>query len=141
VAIGHAASAGDLQKAQAKAESEGYLLELSHDVIVTKAKKERGRLRGHISQDPSTFNAVAAAFKSEYPFVDPHIEEFTGSEAGVSENEQTCQAKKTNFQWPPEGKQSKHVFDLAVGLRRCPRKKSALPIRVGETKRGDDLLD
>ena len=81
LSIGHAASAGDLKKAQAEAESEGYIFELSHDAIVAKAKKERGRLRGHVSQDPPTFNAVADAFKSEYPFVDPHIEELTGTDA------------------------------------------------------------
>ena len=54
LSIGHAASAGDLKKAQAEAESEGYIFELSHDAIVAKAKKERGRLRGHVFQDPPT---------------------------------------------------------------------------------------
>ena len=39
LSIGHAASAGDLKKAQAEAESEGYIFELSHDPIVAKAKK------------------------------------------------------------------------------------------------------
>jgi ABC-type thiamine transport system substrate-binding protein len=79
--IGHAASAADLKTAKAEVESKGYIFELSHDEIVAKAKRERGRIRGHISQDPSTFNAVAAAFKAEYPFVDPHIEELTGTDA------------------------------------------------------------
>ena len=78
---GHAASAADLKRAKAEAESKGYIFELSHDEIVAKAKRERGRMRGHISQDPPTFKAVADAFKSEYPFVDPHIEELTGTDA------------------------------------------------------------
>jgi hypothetical protein len=78
---GYAASAADLKKAQADAQSKGYTFELSHDAIVAKAKKERGKLRGHISQDPPTFKAVADAFKAEYPFVDPQIEELTGTDA------------------------------------------------------------
>src|SRR6266542_3678778 len=64
--IGHAASVADLKTAKAEAESKGYIFELSHDEIVAKAKRERGRIRGHISQ---------------YPFVDPHIEELTGTDA------------------------------------------------------------
>jgi ABC-type thiamine transport system substrate-binding protein len=78
---GHAASAPDLKTAKAEAESKGYIFESSHDEIVARAKRERGRMRGHISQDPPTFKAVADAFKSEYPFVDPHIEELTGTDA------------------------------------------------------------
>ena len=79
--IGHTASPADLKAAKAEAESKGFIFETSHDEIVAKAKKERGKMRGHISQEPSTFNAVAAAFKAEYPFVDPHIEELTGTDA------------------------------------------------------------
>ena len=79
--IGYAAAQADLKAAKAEAESKGFIFETSHDEIVAKAKKERGKIRGQISQDPSTFNAVAAAFKAEYPFVDPHIEELTGTDA------------------------------------------------------------
>ena len=81
LSIGHAASAADLKTAKAEAESKGYIFESSHDEIVAKARRERGRIRGHISQDPPTFKAVAEAFKAEYPFVDPHIEELTGTDA------------------------------------------------------------
>ena len=79
--IGYAAAQADLKAAKAEAESKGFIFETSHEEIVAKAKKERGKIRGQISQDPSTFNAVAAAFKAEYPFVDPHIEELTGTDA------------------------------------------------------------
>ncbi|HWP60870.1 MAG TPA: extracellular solute-binding protein [Candidatus Acidoferrales bacterium] len=77
----HAASTVDLNTAKAEAEAKGYIFELRHDDIVAKAKKERGKMRAHISQDPPTFNAIAEAFKAEYPFVDPHVEELTGTDA------------------------------------------------------------
>lgn len=69
-----------LLKARQEAETKGFIFETSRDEIVAKAKKE-GRMRALSSLETETIKVMAAAFKAEYPFLDVHVEETTGTEA------------------------------------------------------------
>ena len=69
-----------LLKAKKEAEAKGYIFETSHDEIVAKAKKE-GRMRALSSLESETIKVMAAAFKAEYPFLDVHVEELSGTDA------------------------------------------------------------
>ena len=68
-------------KAKQAAEANGFIFELSHDEIVAKARKE-GRLRALIGWDTPNHSHLIAAFKKKYPFIDIHLEEIPGSDAG-----------------------------------------------------------
>jgi hypothetical protein len=70
-----------LIEAKQEAEAKGFLFETSHEEIVAKAKRERGRMRAHVSQGPETIKAIADAFRAEYPFLDLQVEEQTGTDA------------------------------------------------------------
>ena len=74
-----AASAAVLN-AKKGAEGRGYIFEMSHDDIVAKAKQEKGKMRGFVAHSAETNRVMAAAFKAEYPFVDPQIEEHAGTD-------------------------------------------------------------
>src|SRR5262245_6854326 len=67
-----------LLKAKQEAEAAGYSFPVSHDVIVAEAKKE-GKLRVLGSFESTTYNAVIAAFKKRYPFIDVYEEDMTGA--------------------------------------------------------------
>src|SRR5919106_174380 len=69
-----------LLKAKQEAEAKGYMFEGSRDEVIAKAKKE-GRLRALSSLEPATIKAMAEAFRSEYPFLNVHVEELTGTDA------------------------------------------------------------
>jgi spermidine/putrescine-binding protein len=75
-----AAPAPGLLKAKQEAEAKGYMFEGSRDEIIAKAKKE-GRLRALSSLEGPTIKAMADAFRSEYPFLNVHVEELTGTDA------------------------------------------------------------
>ena len=80
IAHGAAAPAMTLLKAKQDAEARSYLFETSRDEILAKAKRE-GRMRALSSLESSTIKAMAEAFRSEYPFLNVHVEELTGSDA------------------------------------------------------------
>ena len=63
----------------ASAEAKGYLVEPSHDVILSKAKKE-GSLRALLGVDPDSIKAFKEAFGKKYPFINTYFEEITGSD-------------------------------------------------------------
>src|SRR5262245_45369224 len=69
-----------LLNAKKEAEAKGYIFETNRDEIVAKAKKE-GRMRGLSSLESDTIKAMSAAFKAEYPFLDVHVEELSGTDA------------------------------------------------------------
>ena len=69
-----------LLKAKQEAEARGSIFETSRDEILAKAKKE-GRMRALSSLEGPTIKATADAFRSEYPFLNVHVEELTGSDA------------------------------------------------------------
>jgi ABC-type glycerol-3-phosphate transport system substrate-binding protein len=69
-----------LLKAKQEAETKGYIFETSRDEIIARAKKE-GRMRALSSLESSTIKAMAEAFRSEYPFLNVHVEELTGTDA------------------------------------------------------------
>ena len=75
-----AAADSALLKAKKEAEAKGYIFETNRDEIVAKAKKE-GRMRGLSSLESDTIKAMSAAFKAEYPFLDVHVEELSGTDA------------------------------------------------------------
>jgi len=68
-------------KAKQAAEANGFTFEVSHDEIVAKARKE-GSLRALIGWDPPNHPHLIAAFNKRYPFIDIHLEEIPGSDAG-----------------------------------------------------------
>ncbi len=68
-----------LLKAKTEAETKGYIFEISHDVIVAKAKKE-GKLVVFSSQDADAIRATADAFRKKYPFIDVRATEIAGTE-------------------------------------------------------------
>jgi hypothetical protein len=70
-----------LAKAKQQAEATGLIFETSHDEIVAKARKE-GSLRALIGWDPPNHPHLVAAFKKKYPFIEVHVEEIPGSDAG-----------------------------------------------------------
>jgi spermidine/putrescine-binding protein len=69
-----------LLKAKQESEAKGYAFETSREEILAKAKKE-GRMRALSSLEGPTIKAVADAFRSEYPFLNVHVEELTGTDA------------------------------------------------------------
>ncbi|MGH7816286.1 MAG: hypothetical protein ACREOR_02760, partial [Candidatus Binatia bacterium] len=79
-AYGAAAPTGALLKAQQDAEARGFIFETNRDEIVAKARKE-GRMRALSSLESTTIKAMADAFRSEYPFLNVHVEELTGTDA------------------------------------------------------------
>jgi Bacterial extracellular solute-binding protein len=76
-----AAPSSGVAKAKQAAEANGFIFEVSHDEIVAKAKKE-GSLRALIGWDPPNHPHLIGAFKERYPFIDVHLEEIPGSDAG-----------------------------------------------------------
>ena len=68
-------------KAKQQAEAKGFVFEPSHDEIVAKAKRE-GKLRALIGWDPPNHPHLIAAFKKKYPFIDVHLQEYSGSDGG-----------------------------------------------------------
>jgi hypothetical protein len=68
----HAAAAAT--KAKHEAETQGYAFELSHNDIVSKAKRE-GRLRVMSSLEGDMLKPVAEAFRKKYPFIELRAEE------------------------------------------------------------------
>ena len=61
-----AAAASATAKAKQEAEAGGYAFELSHDDIVSKAKRE-GKLRILTSLESEKLKPVAEAFRKKYP--------------------------------------------------------------------------
>ena len=76
-----AAPSAAVVKAKQAAEANGFIFETSHDEIVAKAKQE-GSLRALIGWDPPNHPHLLAGFKKKYPFIDIHLEEIPGSDAG-----------------------------------------------------------
>jgi hypothetical protein len=74
------AASAALLNAKKAAEGRGYIFAMSHDDIVAKAKQEKGKMRGFVAHSAETIRVMAAAFKTEYPFVDPQIEEHSGTD-------------------------------------------------------------
>lgn len=79
-ANGAAAPAPALQKAKQDAQAQGFIFETSRDDILARAKKE-GRMRALSSLEAATIKAMAEAFRAEYPFLNVHVEELTGTDA------------------------------------------------------------
>jgi ABC-type glycerol-3-phosphate transport system substrate-binding protein len=73
----HAAAAAT--KAKHEAETQGYAFELSHNDIVSKAKRE-GRLRVMSSLEGDMLKPVAEAFRKKYPFIELRAEEIGGTD-------------------------------------------------------------
>lgn len=67
-------------QAKKDGESKGFIFETGRDEIVAKARKE-GSIRALSSLDPGTIRAMADAFRRQYPFLDVHVEEMTGTDA------------------------------------------------------------
>ena len=78
--VGATAATPALLKAKQDAEAKSYSFETARDEILAKARKER-RLRALSSLEGPTIKAMADAFRSEYPFLNVHVEELTGSDA------------------------------------------------------------
>jgi len=76
-----AAASPAVVKAKQAAEAGGFIFEASHEEIVAKAKQE-GSLRALIGWDPPNHPHLLAGFKNKYPFIDVHLEEIPGSDAG-----------------------------------------------------------
>ena len=74
-----AAAASAATKAKHEAETRGYAFELSHDDIVSKAKRE-GRLRVMSSLEGDMLKPVAEAFRKKYPFIQLRAEEISGTD-------------------------------------------------------------
>ena len=76
----HAAPAASAAtKAKHEAETRGYAFELSHDDIVSKAKRE-GRLRVMSSLEGDMLKPVAGAFRKKYPCIELRAEEISGTD-------------------------------------------------------------
>jgi hypothetical protein len=73
-----AAAASATAKAKQEAEAGGYAFELSHDDIVSKAKRE-GKLRILTSLESEKLKPVAEAFRKKYPFIELRAEEIAGT--------------------------------------------------------------
>ena len=74
-----AAATSAATKAKQEAEASGYAFELSHDDIVSKAKRE-GRLRIMTSLESEKLKPVAEAFRKKYPFIELRAEEIGGTD-------------------------------------------------------------
>jgi ABC-type Fe3+ transport system substrate-binding protein len=78
--LAHAtAPASAATKAKQEAETQGYVFELSHNDIVSKAKRE-GRLRVMSSLESDMLKPVAEAFRKKYPFIELRAEEISGTD-------------------------------------------------------------
>ncbi len=78
--LAHAtAAASPTTKAKHEAETRGYAFELSHNDIVSKAKRE-GRLRVMSSLEGDMLKPVAEAFRKKYPFIELRAEEISGTD-------------------------------------------------------------
>ena len=75
----HATAAAAATKAKHEAETQGYAFELSHNDIVSKAKRE-GRLRVITSLEDDKLKPVAEAFRKKYPFIELRAEEIAGTD-------------------------------------------------------------
>jgi ABC-type Fe3+ transport system substrate-binding protein len=75
----HATAAAAATKAKQEAETQGYVFELSHNDIVSKAKRE-GRLRVMSSLEGDMLKPVAEAFRKKYPFIELRAEEISGTD-------------------------------------------------------------
>jgi iron(III) transport system substrate-binding protein len=75
----HATAAAAGTKAKYEAETQGYAFELSHNDIVSKAKRE-GRLRVITSLEDDKLKPVAEAFRKKYPFIELRAEEISGTD-------------------------------------------------------------
>src|SRR5437867_7337311 len=75
----HATAAAAATKAKYEAETQGYAFELSHNDIVSKAKRE-GRLRVITSLEDDKLKPVAEAFRKKYPFIELRAEEIGGTD-------------------------------------------------------------
>ena len=75
----HATAAAAATKAKHEAETQGYAFELSHNDIVSKAKRE-GRLRVITSLEDDKLKPVAEAFRKKYPFIELRAEEISGTD-------------------------------------------------------------
>ena len=74
-----AAAVSATAKAKQEAEASGYAFELSHDDIVSKAKRE-GKLRIMTSLENEMLKPVGEAFRKKYPFIDLRAEEIGGTD-------------------------------------------------------------
>jgi ABC-type Fe3+ transport system substrate-binding protein len=74
-----AAAASAATKAKHEAETRGYAFELSHDDIVSKAKRE-AKLRVMSSLEGDILKPVAEAFRKKYPFIELRAEEISGTD-------------------------------------------------------------
>jgi len=74
-----AAAASLATKAKHEAETRGYAFELSHDDIVSKAKRE-SKLRIISSLEGDMLKPVAEAFRKKYPFIALRAEEISGTD-------------------------------------------------------------
>jgi ABC-type Fe3+ transport system substrate-binding protein len=75
----HATAAAAATQAKHEAETQGYVFELSHNDIVSKAKRE-GRLRVMSSLESDMLKPVAEAFRKKYPFIELRAEEISGTD-------------------------------------------------------------
>jgi ABC-type Fe3+ transport system substrate-binding protein len=66
-------------KAKQEADKRGYVFELSHDDIVSKAKRE-GRLKVLSSLENDILKPVAEAFRKKYSFIELRAEEVSGTD-------------------------------------------------------------
>jgi len=73
------AAASAATKAKHDAETQGYAFALSHNDIVSKAKRE-GRLRVMSSLEGDMLKPVAEAFRKKYPFIEVRAEEISGTD-------------------------------------------------------------
>jgi ABC-type Fe3+ transport system substrate-binding protein len=73
------AAASPATTAKYEAETRGYAFELSHNDIVSKAKRE-GRLRVITSLEDDKLKPVAEAFRKKYPFIELRAEEIGGTD-------------------------------------------------------------
>src|SRR5436309_3617169 len=73
------AAAFSATTAKYEAETRGYIFELSHNDIVSKAKRE-GRLRVMSSLEGDMLKPVAEAFRKKYPFIELRAEEISGTD-------------------------------------------------------------
>ena len=74
-----AAAAAPATNAKHEAETKGYAFELSHDDIVSKAKRE-GKLRVMSSLEGEMLKPVGEAFRKKYPFIELRAEEISGTD-------------------------------------------------------------
>jgi ABC-type Fe3+ transport system substrate-binding protein len=74
-----ASASAELWRAKQEAESKDYVFFVSHDEIVSRAKKE-GKLRILTGLEGS-IKSITEAFRKKYPFIDPYVEEIKNPDA------------------------------------------------------------